>query len=67
MSGAGSGCDFVELTGGYYGPRRPAYDTQDGATVKLEPSGKVQIVSKSTDQGQGTSTVSPRSSATVWA
>ena len=50
---------FVELTavgGGYYGPAQARVSTQDGATVKLEPSGKVQIVSSATDQGQGTST-----------
>jgi len=50
---------FVELTavgGGYYGPAQARVSTQDGATVKLEPSGKVQIVTSATDQGQGTST-----------
>lgn len=50
---------FVELTavgGGYYGPAQVRVSTQDGATVKLEPSGKVQIVTSATDQGQGTST-----------
>lgn len=50
---------FVELTavgGAYYGPAQARVSTQDGATVKLEPSGKVQIVTSATDQGQGTST-----------
>ena len=50
---------FVELTavgGAYYGPANARVSTQDGATVKLEPSGKVQIISSATDQGQGTST-----------
>ncbi|MGB0629156.1 MAG: xanthine dehydrogenase family protein molybdopterin-binding subunit [Alphaproteobacteria bacterium] len=50
---------FVELTavgGGYYGPAQARVSTQDGATVKLEPSGKVQIITSATDQGQGTST-----------
>ncbi|PPR09764.1 MAG: Caffeine dehydrogenase subunit alpha [Alphaproteobacteria bacterium MarineAlpha11_Bin1] len=50
---------FVELTavgGAYYGPAQARVSTQDGATVKLEPSGKIQIITSATDQGQGTST-----------
>tara|TARA_B100000686_G_scaffold233978_1_gene241695 strand:+ start:996 stop:3344 length:2349 start_codon:yes stop_codon:yes gene_type:complete len=50
---------FVELTavgGNYYGPAQARVSTQDGATVKLEPSGKIRVVTSATDQGQGTST-----------
>ena len=50
---------FVELTavgGAYYGPAQARVSTQDGATVKLEPSGKVRIITSATDQGQGTAT-----------
>ena len=50
---------FVELTavgGAYYGPAQARVSTQDGATVKLEPSGKIRVITSATDQGQGTST-----------
>ena len=50
---------FVELTavgGAYYGPAQARVSTQDGATVKLEPTGKVNVITSVTDQGQGTPT-----------
>jgi aerobic carbon-monoxide dehydrogenase large subunit len=50
---------FVELTavgGAYYGPAQARVSTQDGATVKLEPTGKVSVITSVTDQGQGTPT-----------
>jgi|MEHZ01.6.fsa_nt_MEHZ011663234.1_3 carbon-monoxide dehydrogenase large subunit len=50
---------FVELTavgGAYYGPSQARVSTQDGATVKLEPTGKVNVITSVTDQGQGTPT-----------
>ena len=50
---------FVELTavgGAYYGPAQARVSTQDGATVKIEPTGKVSIITSVTDQGQGTPT-----------
>ncbi|MFT7570449.1 MAG: carbon-monoxide dehydrogenase large subunit [Paracoccaceae bacterium] len=50
---------FVELTavgGAYYGPAQARVSTQDGATVKLEPTGKVNVLTSVTDQGQGTPT-----------
>lgn len=50
---------FVELTavgGAYYGPAQARVSTQDGATVKLEPTGKINVVTSVTDQGQGTPT-----------
>lgn len=50
---------FVELTavgGAYYGPAQARVSTQDGATVKLEPTGRVNVITSVTDQGQGTPT-----------
>jgi len=50
---------FVELTavgGAYYGPAQARVSTQDGATVKLEPTGKISVITSVTDQGQGTPT-----------
>ncbi len=50
---------FVELTavgGAYYGPAQARVSTQDGATVKLEPTGKLSVITSVTDQGQGTPT-----------
>lgn len=48
---------FLEMTAvgaGYYGPAEARLTTQDGCTVRLEPTGKVRCVSSATDQGQGT-------------
>ncbi len=50
---------FTELTGvgaGFYGPAGIHVSTQDGATVKLEPSGVARCLISITDQGQGTLT-----------
>ena len=50
---------FIEATAygpGYYGPTEARVSTQEAATVKLEPSGKVRCISSLTDQGQGTLT-----------
>ncbi len=50
---------FIEATAygpGYYGPTEARVSTQEGATVKLEPSGKVRCLTSLTDQGQGTLT-----------
>ena len=50
---------FVEPTAygpSYYGPSGARVSTQDGCTVKLEPSGKVRCMTSVTDQGQGTLT-----------
>ncbi len=41
---------------GYYGPSGARVSTQDGCTVKLEPSGVVRCLTSITDQGQGTLT-----------
>ncbi len=40
----------------YYGPSGARVSTQDGCTVKLEPSGVVRCMTSVTDQGQGTLT-----------
>jgi carbon-monoxide dehydrogenase large subunit len=48
---------FVEVTAVgpyYYGPSESRVSTQDGCTVRLEPTGKVRCVTSATDQGQGT-------------
>ena len=48
---------FVELTAVgpiYYGPGGARLTTEDGCTVRLEPSGTVRCVTSITDQGQGT-------------
>ena len=50
---------FIEATAygpGYYGPTEARVSTQEGATVRLEPSGKVRCITSLTDQGQGTLT-----------
>jgi carbon-monoxide dehydrogenase large subunit len=50
---------FVEITAPgphYYGPSRHGVSSNDGATVRLDPTGKVRVVSSVTDQGQGTET-----------
>lgn len=40
----------------YYGPSGAPISTQDGCTLRLEPSGVVRCVTSLTDQGQGTLT-----------
>jgi carbon-monoxide dehydrogenase large subunit len=40
----------------YYGPSGATISTQDGCTLRLEPSGKLRCVTSLTDQGQGTLT-----------
>ena len=50
---------FIEGTAygpGYYGPTGARVSTQEGSTVRLEPSGKVRCITSLTDQGQGTLT-----------
>jgi carbon-monoxide dehydrogenase large subunit len=50
---------FVEQTAygpPYYGPSGAAISTQDGCTLRLEPSGALRCVTSITDQGQGTLT-----------
>lgn len=40
----------------YYGPSGARISTQDGCSLRLEPSGSVRCVTSITDQGQGTLT-----------
>jgi carbon-monoxide dehydrogenase large subunit len=40
----------------YYGPSGAAISTQDGCTLRLEPSGALRCITSLTDQGQGTLT-----------
>jgi carbon-monoxide dehydrogenase large subunit len=40
----------------YYGPSGATISTQDGCTLRLEPSGSVRCITSLTDQGQGTLT-----------
>lgn len=50
---------FVEQTAygpPYYGPSGARISTQDGCTLRLEPSGGVRCITSLTDQGQGTLT-----------
>ncbi len=46
--------EFTAPGAGLYGPAGARLSTQDGCTVRLEPSGKVRCVTSVTDQGQGT-------------
>ena len=50
---------FIEPTAygpSYYGRSEARVSTQEGSTVKLEPSGRVRCITSVTDQGQGTLT-----------
>jgi carbon-monoxide dehydrogenase large subunit len=40
----------------YYGPSGAPISTQDGCTLRLEPSGSLRCITSLTDQGQGTLT-----------
>jgi carbon-monoxide dehydrogenase large subunit len=40
----------------YYGPSGASISTQDGCTLRLDPSGTVRCITSLTDQGQGTLT-----------
>jgi carbon-monoxide dehydrogenase large subunit len=40
----------------YYGPSGAPISTQDGCTLRLDPSGSIRCVTSITDQGQGTLT-----------
>jgi aerobic carbon-monoxide dehydrogenase large subunit len=56
--GIGLSC-FIELTGPgaqFYGVGGAPISGQDGATLRLEPSGAVTVLAGVTDQGQGTPT-----------
>jgi len=53
-------CAFIELTTpgpAFYGVGGARISSQDGCTVKLEPSGKLTCLTGVTEQGQGTDTM----------
>ncbi|UWQ35439.1 xanthine dehydrogenase family protein molybdopterin-binding subunit (plasmid) [Leisingera sp. M527] len=48
---------FIEQTAYgamYYGPTDARVSVQEGCTVRLEPSGKIKVLTSATEQGQGT-------------
>ena len=49
-------CEQTAYGAPYYGPSGAAISTQDGCTLRLEPSGSVRCITSLTDQGQGTLT-----------
>ncbi len=49
-------CEQTAYGPPYYGPSGASISTQDGCTVRLEPSGAVRCLTSLTDQGQGTLT-----------
>ena len=49
-------CEQTAYGPPYYGPSGAAISTQDGCTLRLEPSGAVRCITSLTDQGQGTLT-----------
>src|SRR5262249_27347895 len=54
--GIASLCDQTAYGPPYYGPSGASISTQDGCTLRLEPSGSVRCRTSLTDQGQGTLT-----------
>ena len=49
-------CEQTAYGPPYYGPSGAPISTQDGCTLRLDPSGSVRCVTSLTDQGQGTLT-----------
>jgi carbon-monoxide dehydrogenase large subunit len=49
-------CEQTAYGPPYYGPSGAVISTQDGCTLRLEPSGSVRCITSLTDQGQGTLT-----------
>jgi carbon-monoxide dehydrogenase large subunit len=61
-------CAFVELTTpgpAFYGVGGARISSQDGCTLKLEPSGKLTCITGVTEQGQGTDTMLAQVAATA--
>ena len=61
-------CTFLELTTpgpAFYGVGGARISSQDGCTIKLEPSGKLTCMTGVTEQGQGTDTMIAQVVATV--
>jgi carbon-monoxide dehydrogenase large subunit len=49
-------CEQTAYGPPYYGPSGAPISTQDGCTLRLDPSGSVRCITSLTDQGQGTLT-----------
>jgi carbon-monoxide dehydrogenase large subunit len=49
-------CEQTAYGPPYYGPSGAPISTQDGCTLRLEPSGSLRCITSLTDQGQGTLT-----------
>lgn len=49
-------CEQTAYGPPYYGPSGASISTQDGCTLRLEPSGALRCITSLTDQGQGTLT-----------
>ena len=49
-------CEQTAYGPPYYGPSGASISTQDGCTLRLDPSGSVRCITSLTDQGQGTLT-----------
>jgi carbon-monoxide dehydrogenase large subunit len=49
-------CEQTAYGPPYYGPSGAPISTQDGCTLRLEPSGSIRCITSLTDQGQGTLT-----------
>jgi carbon-monoxide dehydrogenase large subunit len=54
--GVATFCEQTAYGPPYYGPSGASISTQDGCTLRLEPSGSVRCSTSLTDQGQGTLT-----------
>jgi aerobic carbon-monoxide dehydrogenase large subunit len=61
-------CVFIDLTvpgAQTYGTGGARISSQDGTTIRLEPSGKLTVISSITEQGQGTDTILAQVAATA--
>ena len=54
--GVATFCEPTAYGPPYYGPSGASISTQDGCTLRLEPTGSLRCISSLTDQGQGTLT-----------
>ena len=61
-------CVFIDLTvpgAQTYGTGGARISSQDGTTIRFEPSGKITVISSVTEQGQGTDTILAQVAATT--
>jgi carbon-monoxide dehydrogenase large subunit len=61
-------CVFLDLTvpgAQIYGTGGARISSQDGTTIRLEPSGKLTVIGSITEQGQGTDTILAQVAATA--